>query len=80
MILGFVIGVTVETSGCEETAWWNPVSAWRALRNAETNPLLLVFAPESSEHARIAAGSMITGALGLLPGHGRPETSTLRYY
>ena len=52
MILGFVIGVTVETS-----AWWNPVSAWRALRNAETNPLLLVFAPESNEHARIAAGS-----------------------
>merc|ERR1712096_559117 len=56
---GVIVGVGL-AGEVEESAWWNPVSAWRSLRVVEQNPLLHLFAPEAVGHARAAGGALIT--------------------
>ena len=43
--MGLVAGIWLGSVSCEETAWWNPLAALRAMRAAGQNPFLRAFAP-----------------------------------
>jgi hypothetical protein len=49
-----------------DDAWWNPVSAWRALQAVEGNIVLQILAPESVVNARAAKGILVTSLAGAL--------------
>lgn len=48
----------------ESSESWNPITAWRALRNTATNPIIWVLSPESSYQAQAAATGLATAAVG----------------
>lgn len=61
---GAVVGIVASTGTCADHAWWNPVSAYTALRQVESNPLIWMFAPETHGATKMAIGGMVTSALG----------------
>ena len=63
-IMGLVAGVWLGSSSCEETAWWNPLAALRAVRSAGQNPILRAFPPHSVEGLHLATAGIISTAVG----------------
>lgn len=61
---GLGVGMMVAQSSCEKTAWWNPVTAFRVMSDAQSNPLIMLASPEATEAMRTATGAMMTTALG----------------
>lgn len=62
--LGVVCGILGSGYNCESTAWWNPVAAIYSLWQAERNPFLMIFAPDSVNAIRVAYAGAVSGALG----------------
>ena len=70
-MLGAGTCALLSTGRCEEAAWWNPLAAWRALKGIESNILLQVVSPETTQAAKLASGALVTagaGALGMSRG------------
>ena len=63
-MIGLVTGIWLGSSSCEETAWWNPLAALRAMRAAGQNPFLRAFAPQSVEGLHLASAGIISAAVG----------------
>ena len=44
ILVGFAAGVAWAESECEGSAWWNPFAAFKAVRSASQNPILVTVA------------------------------------
>lgn len=65
LIIGLVMGAMLcqgLLGDSTESAHYNPISAWRALRAVSSNPLLAVFSPETVNLSGAAATALGTGA------------------